>query len=259
MKIHSQSQVNAAKPVSAVPAPVKKNDPREVAFGTGVPTGKPEDAPAAGGHARLDAFAQKIEKRFENALASKDLTPRQQQALEKERDRFHSMIARFEAAYMDGAEGAKMDKAEGMQKLLENFGKSVGHIVSGGSPDVADDAPAATGHARLDAFTQKVEKRFEHALASKDLSPRQQQALEKERDRFHTMVARFEATYMDGADSAKMDKAEGLQKLMASFTKSVNHIVAGGTDVVENAPKVPYPTAADLGTGRTRGGIDTVG
>lgn len=163
MKIHSQSPVSAAKPVSAVPAPIKKNDPREVAFGTGVPTGKPDDAPATGGHARLDAFAQKIEKRFENALASKDLTPRQQQALEKERDRFHSMIARFEAAYMDGA------------------------------------------------------------------------------------------------DSAKMDKAEGLQKLMASFTKSVNHILAGGADVVENAPKVPYPTAADLGTGRTRGGIDTVG
>ncbi len=184
MKIHSQSSVNASKPVSAVPAPTKKNDAREVAFGTGVPTptGSNEVEPAAGGHARLDAFTQKVEKRFEHALQAKDLSPRQQQALEKERDRFHSMVARFEAAYMDGADSAKMNKAEGLEKLMQSFTKSVNHIVSGGEPEVAKDAPAASGHARIDAFTQKIEKRFESAMQSKDLSPRQQQALEKERD-----------------------------------------------------------------------------
>ncbi len=74
------------------------------------------------------------------------------------------------------------------------------------------------------------------------------------------MVARFEAAYMDGADSAKMNKAEGLQKLLASFSKSVNHIVSGGDPkVADDAPKNVYPTAVALGTGRARGGIDTVG
>ena len=81
--------------------------------------------------------------RFENALASQDLTPRQQQALEKERDRFHSLFSRYEAAYMDGADSAKMDKLEGMQKLLANFSKSVNHIVSGGEPAPTTDTSTA--------------------------------------------------------------------------------------------------------------------
>lgn len=136
MKIHSHIPVSGTKPVNATQPLVKKGDARDVSFGAGVPTpeGKPADAPAGTGHARLDAFTQKVEKRFENALQSKDLSPRQQQALEKERDRFHSMVARFEAAYMDGTDSAKMNKADGLEKLLQSFGKSVSHILSGGEP-----------------------------------------------------------------------------------------------------------------------------
>jgi len=157
MKIHSHNAVNAPQPISPVHAPAKRNDPREVAFGAGVatPTGKPTDEPGGSGHARLDAFVEKLENRFNSALKSSDLSPRQQQALENERDRFHSMIARFEAAYLDGAESAKMDKAEGLSKLLEKFSKSVNHIVSGGdvqapkdSPRMIDPAPVADGASR---------------------------------------------------------------------------------------------------------------
>lgn len=146
MKIHSHTPVSGTKPVNAVQPQAKKSDPRELAFGAGVPVagGKPDGAPTADGHARLEAFSKKIEKRFEGALAKEDLSPRQRQALEKERDRFHSMMARFEAAFLDGAEGPKGDAMQGMQKLLQSFGKSVGHIMAGGEHTATTDAPKST-------------------------------------------------------------------------------------------------------------------
>lgn len=142
MNIQRHNPVSAAKPVQAVQAPVKKADAREVASSANEPATPPkvESKPSETNGSRLEAFSKKIEGRFESALSSNNLTPRQQQALEKERDRFHSMLARFEAAYMDGAEGAKMDKNEGMQKLLANFAKSVNHIVAGNDAGQPADA-----------------------------------------------------------------------------------------------------------------------
>lgn len=145
MKIHSHNSVPASKPVQAAQSAPRKNDAREAVPAAAVPTGNGE-TPSAPSQTRLDAYAQKIEKRFDSALASNALSPRQQQALEQERDRFHSMIARFEAAYMESPESAKMDKAAGMQKLLDSFGKSVSHILSGG--EVAAQAAPTTNTAQ---------------------------------------------------------------------------------------------------------------
>lgn len=145
MKIHSHNQVSATNPVRATQPQAKKSESRDLASGASVHPADAQKAgaPAGDGHARLDAFSKKIEKRFEGALAKADLTPRQRQALEQERDRFQSMIARFEAAYLDGAEAGKLDAAQGMQKLLQSFSKSVTHILSGGEPTSTPDDPTS--------------------------------------------------------------------------------------------------------------------
>ncbi|MDZ4830621.1 MAG: hypothetical protein SGJ09_10555 [Phycisphaerae bacterium] len=133
MNIQRHNPVSATKPVQAIQAPVKKADSREVVSSATADVTKPtvENPPASAGHSRLEAFGKKIESRFENAMSSNNLSPRQQEALENERDRLHSMLARFEAAYMDGSEGGKMDTSGGMQKLLAEFAKNVNHIVGG--------------------------------------------------------------------------------------------------------------------------------
>lgn len=131
MKIHSHNPVSASRPVNAPQPAARKADAREAGSAS----------PTPNGHARLDAFASKVEKRLENALSNESLSPRQKAALEKERDDFHSLLARFESAYMDGAEGAKMDKADGMQKLLAHFSKSINHILAGGTPDAPKGTP----------------------------------------------------------------------------------------------------------------------
>jgi len=146
MNIQRHNSVTNPKPVQAVQAPVKRADAREVASNandTAVPP-KVDAQPADSSASRLEAFSKKIEGRFESALSSNTLTPRQQEALEKERDRFHSMLARFESTYMDGAESGKMDKADGMQKLLANFAKSVNHIVAGTNAGEPTDTRVAT-------------------------------------------------------------------------------------------------------------------
>jgi hypothetical protein len=155
MKIHSHTPVNATKPIQTVASTPKRTDAKSDApFGAGVPSagGEQPTSPNAGATTRLEAFSQKIEKRFEQAFSSKDLSPRQQQALETERDRFHSMLARYESAYLDTREGPKLGQAEGMQKLLANFGKSIAHILSGGeasndaqAPDAPTRTPGASG------------------------------------------------------------------------------------------------------------------
>jgi|GEM_PF-5015678 len=141
MNIQRHNPVSATKPVQAIQAPVKKADSREVVSSATADVTKPtvENPSASTGHSRLEAFGKKIEARFDNAMSSNNLSPRQHEALEKERDRFHSMLARFEAAYMDGAESGKMDKASGMQKLLAEFAKNVNHIVGGNGAGTPTD------------------------------------------------------------------------------------------------------------------------
>lgn len=148
MSISSHNAVSGIRPVNAAQSLSKRTDPREAAFGAGVPVdkGQPQAAPTAEGNARLEAFSKKIESRFESALNSEKLSPRQREALEQERDRFHSLLARFESAYLDGAEGPRKDAADGIHKLLQNFSKSVNHIVSGGvvtKPDDGTPTPTA--------------------------------------------------------------------------------------------------------------------
>lgn len=146
MSISSHNAVSGIRPVNAAQSLAKRTDPREAAPGAGVPAdkGQPQPAPTAEGHARLDAFSKKIEGRFEHALNSQKLSPRQREALEQERDRFQSLLARFESAYLDGAEGPRKDAALGIQKLLQNFSKSVNHIVAGGVATKPDDGTPTT-------------------------------------------------------------------------------------------------------------------
>lgn len=148
MSISSQNGVSGVRPVNAAQSLPKRTDPRETNFGAGVPAdlGKPEAAPAQEGHARLDAFSKKLETRFEGALKNENLSVRQREALQQERDRFHSLIARFESAYLDGAEGSKKNAADGIKKLVESFSKSVNHIVAGGEiPTPTDGSGSTTG------------------------------------------------------------------------------------------------------------------
>jgi hypothetical protein len=103
----------------------KSGAPRAAGAGSGTP--------AAQAHPRLEAFAKRIETRFESALASRDLTPRQRAALEQERDRFHALLNRFQSAYLDGEHKGGRAAVQGMNKLLEQFSGTVNHILSGGA------------------------------------------------------------------------------------------------------------------------------
>jgi hypothetical protein len=135
MSISSQNSVSGIRPVTAVQPFAKRVESREATFGAGVPTTNAGDhtvPPANDGHARLDAFSKRIESRFEQAIQSQNLSPRQTAALQQERDRFQSLLSRFEAAYLGGAEGPRADAADGIQRLLANFSKSVNHILTGG-------------------------------------------------------------------------------------------------------------------------------
>jgi hypothetical protein len=128
MKIHANNPVSGVKPAS-----------------TNSPSTGSADSKKSSGFARLEAYASKIEKRFESALSSKGLSTRQRDALEKERDRFQSLLSRFESAYLDSADPSKKkEAAAGMQKLLANFGKSVTHILKGGETTGAEPAPRTT-------------------------------------------------------------------------------------------------------------------
>jgi hypothetical protein len=138
MSISSQNSVSGIRPVAAAQPFAKRVESREVTFGAGVPTTNTGDLavpPANDGHTRLDAFSKRIESRFEHAIQSQNLTPRQSAALQQERDRFQSLLSRFEAAYLGGAEGPRADAADGIQRLLANFSKSVNHILGGGESD----------------------------------------------------------------------------------------------------------------------------
>jgi len=146
MSISSQNSVSGIRPVTAAQPFAKRAESREATFGAGVPTTNTGDSavpPANEGHARLDAFSKQVESRFEHAINSRDLTPRQSAALQQERDRFHSLLSRFEAAYLDGAEGPRADAADGIQRLLANFSKSVNHILTGGESDETPIQPNA--------------------------------------------------------------------------------------------------------------------
>ncbi len=145
MKIPSTNHAAGYKPAVPVHGAARKSETPQTtpvadarAANAAVPS-----TPAASGNPRLEAFAKKIEARFQNAIATNNLTPRQHEALQAEHDRFQTMLSRFQNAYLNGQESAGMDPAQGMQKLLEHFGKSVTHILSGGTPAAPEGTPAS--------------------------------------------------------------------------------------------------------------------
>jgi hypothetical protein len=101
--------------------------------------------------------------------------------------------------------------------------------------------PSDPSHARLEAFTQRVEARFKAVLESSDLSPRQREALEAQYGKFQSMVSRFEDAYMDGRTPGE-GAQQGMQRLLDRFSNSVNHILAGG-----DAPR-DTPSTTSLGS-----------
>ncbi|MBL8863764.1 MAG: hypothetical protein JNK02_17375 [Planctomycetes bacterium] len=133
MKIHGHNPVSGAKPVNPIQSAARQGLAREKSPAAAGPARAEAPAQEPTGHARLDAFAGKLAQRFEAALSAQDLSPRQRLALEEQRDAFRSMISRFQDAYLSGAEAGKKDAAEGMQKLLAQFGKNVSHILAGGT------------------------------------------------------------------------------------------------------------------------------
>jgi hypothetical protein len=120
------------------------------AFGTKVQ----ETATRAGGsdvvstvHPRLADFASKIDKRFQDAIGAKELSPRQQAALAKAQDHFHSMIARLDDASHNRG-GTESTPKEGLNKILDLFTASVGNILSGGGADQAQTETTSKTRAR---------------------------------------------------------------------------------------------------------------
>jgi hypothetical protein len=138
MNISSSIPGAGAQPAGPLPNFARKVDAQRTSAAGGAQD--PVPGASRNAHPRLEAFAQKIEARFENALASQSLSARQREALEGQREEFHALIARFEAAYLDGDHASLRSTIDGMQKLLDHFGVRVSHILSGGN-----DAGAARG------------------------------------------------------------------------------------------------------------------
>ncbi len=91
-----------------------------------------EQAPAS----RLDAIAARSEARLAALVDDKDLSPRQQQALQQAKDELQSLHARLEQAF--GGEGHKPEAVkQALSALQAHFAAGVSHILSGGVLDAS--------------------------------------------------------------------------------------------------------------------------
>jgi hypothetical protein len=97
----------------------------------------------------------------------------------------------------------------------------------------ASDAQAPTSskklHPRLAAYAQRIEGRLAHAADSRDLTPRQQAAIQQAQTQFHGLIQRLDDAY---SSNASMDKKkpmiDSLTAMIDHLTQSVNHIQSGG-------------------------------
>jgi hypothetical protein len=88
----------------------------------------------AGSPSRLDALAARSQARLEALANDKDLSPRQQQALQQAKDELQSLHARLEQAF--GGQGHKPEAVQqALSALQAHFSAGVAHILSGGVLD----------------------------------------------------------------------------------------------------------------------------
>lgn len=78
--------------------------------------------------ARVAAFEQSVEARFDQILKSGDLSPRQTQAVEEIKSQFSSMLNRLDSAFF-GADGLEGGASEALQKILELTGGALESVI----------------------------------------------------------------------------------------------------------------------------------
>jgi hypothetical protein len=89
-------------------------------------------------HPRLAAYAQRIENRLAHVAADRDLTPRQQAAIQQAQTQFHGLIQRLDDAHSSGAPGdQKRPLIDSLTAMIEHLVQSVNHIQSGGPLDIS--------------------------------------------------------------------------------------------------------------------------
>jgi hypothetical protein len=93
---------------------------------------------------RLRAYATKIETRLDNALASRDLTPRQHAKIEALSKKFHALMNRLENAYLPNGNSSGNAPVTDMHKELQHLLASVNHVMTDAG---AKSAPSSPGTA----------------------------------------------------------------------------------------------------------------
>ena len=89
-------------------------------------------------HPRLAAYAQRIENRLAHVAADRDLTPRQQAAIQQAQTQFHGLIQRLDDAHSSGAPAdQKRPLIDSLNAMIEHLVQSVNHIQSGGPLDIS--------------------------------------------------------------------------------------------------------------------------
>lgn len=102
--------------------------------------------------------------------------------------------------------------------------------------------------ARVAAFEQSVEARFDQILKSGDLDPRQTQAVEQIKSQFSSMLHRLDSAFY-GADGLEGGAQNALQNILQ---------LTGGALESVLGPKGPGPVEPTEHAGNSTGGIDTV-
>jgi hypothetical protein len=105
-------------------------------------SGASEPAPSQTSHIgrRLRAWAARMEKRLENALASRDLTEAQRSALETLNRKFHAKLGQLIDTYLGGK-----DSGTTLQGEVELFENSVNDVLSGSKGPKGVSADPGTG------------------------------------------------------------------------------------------------------------------
>lgn len=119
------------------------------------------ETPAADGAnngKRLRAYAEKIETRLQNALASRDLTPRQRVAIETQSKKFHALLKRLQGAFLPGNGSDGGAGLKDMHSVLDRLNSSLNDVLSGAQPMSPKsstkpvDAPPAAARGGLDTI-----------------------------------------------------------------------------------------------------------
>jgi hypothetical protein len=122
----------------------KKEEPTQLpAANVGNADGVTQPTDGDGSHVskRLRAYAAKVETRLSNALASRDLSPRQREVIEMKSKEFQALMKRLENAYLPGSGSSMSDMHKVLGHIMTTLDDTLGGLKSAGP----QHSPSTTG------------------------------------------------------------------------------------------------------------------